>query len=81
MRRIYREQKVTLQRMHYNPGHRKRNEQEQQVMLDTLRARLAELRNEGYEILQMDEAIFSPKQFSDIVWAPMAHPVYTPKRI
>ncbi len=63
--------------MVHQVGHKTMPFPQQQELLDRVRSRLGELTSQGYEILQIDESVFSTKQYNHKCWAPVGNPVTT----
>ncbi len=59
-------------------GHKTMPFDEQQEQLDNLRSRVQELSSEGYEIMQIDESVFSPKHVRNTGYAPANDPLTVP---
>ncbi len=68
--RIYKNYGVRRQKLRWYVGPPKTPVERQQQLLDLLKERLLRLHNDGYELLQIDEAVFSPKNITSVAWAP-----------
>jgi hypothetical protein len=75
IRRAYKEGNVTQQKMRWYPGPTNKTFDEQNDHLTLVKTQLQQLFDEGYEIFQIDEAVFSPKRYDDREWAPMCLPL------
>ena len=49
--------------------------EEQRQQLEALQEKIALLRRQGFEVLQVDESVFTPKRFNPSFWAPSGNPL------
>jgi hypothetical protein len=74
LRKIYRANRITLQKLKWYPGPPRRSPiHEQQKMINIMQSKFKELlkgtKRTKYEIMQMDASIFSAKKYDDEIWA------------
>ena len=76
LRNLYKKNRITKQRMVSRLGGKKlKHPTFQEDLIIKLRERLSQLKDDGYDILQSDECLFSADSYVSSHWAPSGNPM------